>query len=414
MAESSEQEVWQTRQMWIVALAATAIIFDGLDNQVLGFAMPTLIAEWGVTKAEMSPVSAAGLIGMVFGAIWAGALGDKYGRRRLLLISLVLFGAMTMLAALANGVIALGLARFAAGLGLGGALPNATAYAAAFAPVRRRPIAITLTIVCVPIGGLLAGFLARLLLPGFGWQALLAVAGALPIMVAALLLRFLPESIPDAALGSSGKLVDLVKPGLRHDTVTLWAAMFCCLFAVYTVNSWAPTMLKEAGFAATTATDGLSAFNLGGIAGGVCSAWLVTMAGSRRPLLLISAMASVSALAAGLWAIGAIGAAGIVATFVILGFGVHGVQTALFAVAAHVYPNAIKATGVGAAVGIGRIGAVLSAFGGAAALGAGGALAFFGLVALAMTGVFGALYVLKRHIPPSDAALVSDQLGPVG
>jgi AAHS family 4-hydroxybenzoate transporter-like MFS transporter len=103
----------------------------------------------------------------------------------------------------------------------------------------------------------------------------------------------------------------------------------------------------------------------------------------------------------------------IVAIFVVLGFGVHGVQTALFAVAAHVYPNAIKATGVGAAVGIGRIGAVLSAIAGAAALGTGGGVAFFALVALAMTGVFAALFVLKRHIPASDHAHGSDNPGPL-
>lgn len=399
MRMTTGNQPWTLAQKTQVALAAIAIIFDGIDNQLLGFATPSLMAEWNITKADMAPVSAIGLVGMVIGAIIGGALGDQYGRRAMLIASMLLFGGTTVLAGFADGLGWLGFARFVTGLGLGGALPNATAFASDATPLRYRPWAITLTIVCIPIGGLIAGLLARFILPGLGWRVLFVVAGSLSLLAAVFLLRALPESMTAGRTAGNKAVRALLSPDFARDTYVLWVAMFACLMAVYAVNAWAPTMLREAGFSATTATDGLSAFNLGGIVGGVVTAWFIVRYGSRRSLLVSSAAAGCVALSSGLWVIDQQNVTLIVAAFAILGFAVHGTQTTLFAVAAHVYPDHIRATGVGAAVGVGRIGAVLSAFAGAAALGFGGGPAFFALVASAMASVFIALSLLRRHIP---------------
>lgn len=393
-------EPWTAVQKRHVALAAIAIVFDGIDNQLLGFATPSIMAEWDVSKADMAPVSAVGLVGMVVGAIAGGALGDLYGRRAMLIASMVLFGGMTVVAGLADGLGWLGFARFATGLGLGGALPNATAFAADATPLRLRPWAITLTIVCVPIGGLIAGLLARQILPAAGWRELFVIAGGLSLLAAVFLWRTLPESATFVRTTGNGSLRALFDRDLARDTCLLWVAMFACLFAVYAVNAWAPTMLGEAGFSAATATDGLSAFNLGGIGGGILTAWFILRHGSRRALMTSSAGAAGVALAAGLWVIDGQDPALVVAAFALMGLAVHGTQTTLFAVAAHVYPDRVRAAGVGAAVGIGRFGAVLSAFAGAAALGVGGGAAFLALVAAAMACVFLALSLLQRHVPP--------------
>lgn len=401
--DASGAPLWTSRQKVIVALAAIAIIFDGLDNQILGYATPSLIAEWQVTKAEMAPVSAAGLVGMAFGAILAGAMGDRFGRRTMLLVSMFVFGMMTMLAGFADNMVGLGAARFAAGLGLGGALPNATAYAAEFSPMRQRPLAITLTIVCVPLGGLIAGILARYLLPISlgaypGWRILFMIAGAGPVLASLLLLRFLPESPLFNPPENGTKVRDLLTPELRRDTISLWIAMFACLMAVYTINAWTPTMLKEAGYTGITATDGLSAFNLGGIAGGCVTAFSIMRYGSRRALLLVSALAMIATFAAGVSIASKISPVLIVAALTAIGFAVHGVTTSMFALTSHAYPDTIRSTGVGAAVGIGRTGAILSAFVGSAALSLGGGVAFFGLVFIAMLSVLVALFLISNHI----------------
>lgn len=395
---------WTPYQQGVVALAALAIVFDGFDNQVLGFATPALIKAWGITKGQMAPVAAIGLIGMTIGTMIAGVLGDRFGRRTMLIASVMLFGAMTCLIGFTGDLWQLGALRFLSGLGLGGAMPNATAIAAEYTPAKRRALAVTLTIVCIPLGGLVAGLIARTILPGMGWQALFFVAGALPLVVGLILIAALPES-PSFAAGApprqKARLADLFGPAILRDTLALWSAFFACLLAVYAVFSWAPTMLTEAGFPPATASDGLSAFNLGGVGGAVLAAGFIMQIGSRRSLLTLSAVALIIAALSAVWVVGSGDAGRAVLALGALGFAINGVQTTLFAVAAHVYPEEIRATGVGAALGIGRIGAVLSTFLGAAALSAGGGSGYFALIAVAMAVTLAALAILTRHIPRS-------------
>src|SRR5437879_3233193 len=144
---------WSGAQMIAVALAALAIIFDGLDNQLLGLATPAIIAEWKIGPRQLAPVLAFGLVGMTLGAALGGLIGDRFGRKFTLIGSVMSFGALTLAISTANDLWALGALRFLIGLGLGAALPNAAALASEFVPKRHRSFAVTLTIVCVPLGG---------------------------------------------------------------------------------------------------------------------------------------------------------------------------------------------------------------------------------------------------------------------
>ena len=181
-------------QMFLVAATALAIVLDGLDNQVLGGAIPAMMREWNLPRAAFSPVLTAGMMGMMLGGAVGGMLGDRLGRRVALLVSLVTFALLTMLISVAGGPLMLTLLRFLAGLGLGGAMPNAAALSSEYVPTRPRPFAVTLTIVCIPLGGSLAGFVGGAVLPRFGWRLLFLVCGLLPLLLAAVLLKVLPES----------------------------------------------------------------------------------------------------------------------------------------------------------------------------------------------------------------------------
>ena len=169
---------WTGFQQWLVGLTALTIIFDGADNQLLGASLPMIMRDWGLAKAAFSPVLAAGFVGMLIGGAVAGVFGDRIGRKKALIASVVVFGLATSAIATAADVTMLGVLRFIAGLGLGGAVPNAAALASEFVPKRHRPIAVTLTIVCVPLGGTLAGLLAIRVLPVFGWRTLFLFGGA--------------------------------------------------------------------------------------------------------------------------------------------------------------------------------------------------------------------------------------------
>jgi AAHS family 4-hydroxybenzoate transporter-like MFS transporter len=423
---------WTQPQKLFVLLTALAIVFDGVDNQLLGAALPALMREWTLPRGAFASVLAAGMIGMMIGGAIAGVIGDRVGRRTALIGSVVVFGVLTLAAALVDGVLALGILRFLAGLGLGGAMPNAAALASEFVPRRHRPFAVTLTIVCVPLGGTLAAVLAGQILPAFGWRVLFAAGGLLPLALAMILWRGLPESprylarhpqrwpelerllarIGHAAAAGTAfsdqseravghtSVRALFAPDFRRDTLALWGAFFSCLLAVYTAFNWVPSMMTGAGLDLSVASNGLAAFNLGGVAGAVAGGLVIARIGSRATMLAMTAGAIGGA--AGLATMPITTDSSHVTLIAMLGLTgglINAVQTTMYALATHVYPTTVRATGVGTAVAVGRSGGVLSTYSGAWALEAGGSSFFFGSIAAAMTVVFACLATVMRHVP---------------
>src|SRR5438067_522674 len=185
---------WSTHQKLLVLATALAIILDGLDNQVLGAAVPALMREWSLPRPAFAWVLASGMFGMMLGGAGGGFIGDRVGRRVALIASVLVFGILTVLVSFAGSVGALGMLRFFAGLGLGGAMPNAAALSSEYVPRRHRPFAVTLTIVCIPLGGTLAGLFGAEILPRYGWRALFLAGGIVPLVLAAVLFQVLPES----------------------------------------------------------------------------------------------------------------------------------------------------------------------------------------------------------------------------
>ena len=426
---------WSGYQKLLVFATALTIILDGVDNQLIGAAVPTLAKEWNLPRPAFAPLFATGMTGMMIGGFIGGFVGDRVGRRAALLGSVITFGALTVLLSLSGGFYTLALLRFFAGLGLGGAMPNAAALSSEYVPRRHRPFAVTLTIVCIPLGGTIAGLLGSQILPRFGWRALFLVGGIVPLVLAAVLMKVLPESprylarhrerwpelgrilrrlghkVPEDAsfVDAVEKQVTRVSVGellaseLRRDTLALCGSFFFCLLSVYVGTQWIPIMLTGAGFDVGTASWGLTAFNLGGVVGAILGAALIGRVGSRITMLTMTA----GAVAGGaVLANMNIGTPATVAVLAMLGWTgglINAVQTTMYALAAHVYPTGVRATGVGTAVAFGRIGGVVSTYAGGWALEFGGASALFAFIATTMTIVFVALSAVRRHIPGASA-----------
>ncbi|MGC5703057.1 MFS transporter [Pseudomonas sp. NFXW11] len=418
-------------QKCVVLLAALSIVFDGFDGQLIGFAIPLMIQEWGITREAFAPAVAAGLIGMGIGSACAGLFADRFGRRMAVIGSVFVFGTATCAIGLAPDALTVALLRFIAGLGIGGALPSATTVTAEFTPARRRTLAVTATIVCVPLGGMLAGLFASHVLPLYGWRVLFLVGGALPLVLGFLLLAVLPETPRFLArrpqrwselsrlLGRMGRSMQvgtrftdaveqcreqqggfraLFVSGFARDTLALWVAFFMCLTAVYSAFSWLPTMLQSEGLALTVAGSGLTAYNLGGVIGALLCAVAMTRWGSFWPLTLCCAGGAISAFA--LQALDVQQHT----SLLIFGFGVHGlfvnaVQSTLYALCAFIYPTGVRATGTASALAFGRLGAILSAFIGATVITRGGAQGYLMLLGSAMVLAMIALLIVGRHIP---------------
>ena len=422
---------WTLYQKLLTALAALTIVIDGFDIQILAFAIPSLMKEWHVARATFAPVLAFGLAGMAIGGPLAGYIGDRYGRRVTLIGTIAIFGLATLATAFVDSVAALAALRFITGFGAGGAVPNASALVAEYAPVYRRPVAVKLTIVCIPVGGMLGGFIAARVLPAYGWRALYMIGGIAPLGLAILAFLLLAESPRFLALRRSGwpdlarflnrcghrvaldsEFVDtterkagerapireLFSPEHLRDTLGLFIAFFFCLGGVYLVFGWLPALLSAQGMDVAAASSGLATYNLGGVAGVLTWAVLATYFGSRRPMLIGALGAAVSALLM-------LTIPPQSPTLLMAGLGLHGmlanaIQTSMYALSAHVYPTRIRASGVACASTLGRIGGILSSLFGSVIIGA-GARAYWGTLAVAMLFAFVGLAIVRRHIPVS-------------
>jgi AAHS family 4-hydroxybenzoate transporter-like MFS transporter len=401
-AESElDQGSWTRRQALLVAATALTIVVDGLDNQLLGNAIPSLMSEWSLPRSAFSTSLAMSPLGMMIGGALGGWLGDRVGRRTALLASVLTFGALTAITSAAGTVAALGALRFIAGLGLGGALPNAAALASEYVSPRNRPFAVTLTIVCVPLGGMLAAFLSARVIPVYGWRALFLAGGLVPFLLGAILFKVLPES-PGYLAGRRDQpralLRGLFAPALRRDTLALFGAFFFCLLANYVGFLLLVPALTGAGFTQAAASGLLGWWNIGGVAGALAGALFIQRFGSRLTMLGLSAIAIVSAGILAATRVDPQNTSMLLAMCIVLGGTLNAVQTTMYALAVNVYPTEIRGTGIGTAVAVGRIGNVLAAYVGNFALDRGGVPAYFSTFALAMILVFLSLAVVRRHI----------------
>lgn len=427
---------WTGYQKLLIAGTALTIILDGVDNQLLGNALPTLMAEWEMPRSAFATVLAVGPFGMMVGGALGGMLGDRVGRRTALLFNVLSFAVLTLAIAAVNDMFMLGLLRFLSGVGLGGAMPNAAALASEYVPRRQRPFAVTLTIVCIPLGGTLAALLAGRVLPVYGWRGLFVIGGVIPVVLALVLFKLLPESprflasrrerwpelsamlrrighdVPADATyvdgagetmpKSQARLGAVFAPALRLDTIGLMGAFFFCLMANYIGFLLIPAMLTGAGFPPIVGTNANAAFNFGGVAGAIFGALVIQRLGSRVTMLGMSALAILSALAMAATPMALDATTRLIVLFAITGGLLNAVQTTMYALAAHVYPTDIRGTGVGAVVGFGRIGNTLASYAGNFALDRGGPPGYFSSWAVTMAVVFASLALVRRHIPPNQ------------
>ncbi|HUO22968.1 MAG TPA: MFS transporter [Caulobacteraceae bacterium] len=423
---------WSNAQKLAVLIAALAIVLDGFANQALALSIPMLMKAWHVERSAFLGVTIAGFAGMAVGTVAFGVLGDRLGRRPVLIGCVLLFAAPTLAIAFINGLGPLLALRLVGGLGLGGCMPNATALLAELTPARSRSLAITSGIVGIPVGGTLGGLIGASVSADH-WQALYLIAGLCPLVIALLMIGLLPESprflairpqrkselvktmrrfenpIDPAlpAVDSSGKrpegapgVMALFSKPYLTDTLGLWSAMFFTLLSVYGVVIWLPSILGEAHYPGPMTSTGLTYFNLGGIAAALGGAACFNRFGSRNAL----AVMALGAILASAW-LYAIpldpkqSPLALLTALTLQGGFINGVQTTLYALAAFVYGTEMRSAGVGWAVGIGRVGAIICPLVGDQLIHLTGANGFFGGFGLTMCVSLASLLMIRRHIP---------------
>jgi AAHS family 4-hydroxybenzoate transporter-like MFS transporter len=329
---------------------------DGFDAQAMGFVAPALLQQWHISRVALSPILSSGLVGMLIGALAFGPLGDRIGRKRVLLLCTLWFGAGSLLTARAGSVEAMLWLRLVTGFGLGGAMPNATALTAEYMPARFRATGVMLMFFGFSIGAAIGGFVAAGIIGRYGWPAVFVVGGLLPLVMAILLLA-LPESVRFLQERKQRfPVAQLFTEGRARTTLLLWVVFFMSLLDLYFLNSWLPTVIHDAGVPLSQAIAITAMFQIGGAVAAIVLGRVVDRQRSYRVLALVYLGAAVCVFLIGL--VSATVAIETAAVFA-AGFCVVGGQTCSNSLAAESYPTAVRSTGVGWALGIGRIGSIV-------------------------------------------------------
>ena len=373
----------------VFALCMACLVMDGFDVQALGYAAPSIIRDWNVPNAALGPVFAAANFGVLLGALLCSMLADRIGRRPVILGATVFFGALTLLTARATTVGELLLMRWLSGIGLGTIVSNASSLVGEYSSKRLRARMIMYAGVGFTAGAAFGGFIAAELIPTYGWTSVFYFGGAVPILIAAIMSVALPESVQFLAIRGTNPtslarwltqidptvqatpestfvvteehnpgvpIVHLFREGRALATVLFWVANFMNLVNLYSLASWLPTVVRDAGYSAQTGVLVGTVLQVGGTIGTIGLASLVARGGFVR---VMSATFVVAAFSVGL-----IGQPGLSLTLLygvvfVAGWCVVGSQPGLNALSGAFYPTYIRATGVGAGLGVGRIGAIV-------------------------------------------------------
>ena len=372
-------------QIRILALCGLVAFLDGTDTQAIGLGAPSIAAALRMRPGEMGPAITGSLFGAMVGALLFGWLGDRFGRKRALVVSVLLFAVFTLLTPEATSFNLLVAFRVLAGIGLGGATPCFLAITAECTPPRIRSTVVSLIWAAFPLGLLLGGFGNAFILAHFEWRAMFYVGGAVPLAVAGALCVAVPESVTSLARagrdrearrvagriapGADLSRVELLDnrgkaaPGLRRvlaqgrgvRTVLLWIAIFMC-FGTTAATIWVPTLLHERGVSPAAAAVAASCLGLGALFGMVAAGQLIDRFGPVRALVpsLLIGVASTAGLG--------YGASSVATTSVFTAFigGFVGVGAAgAIALAAAMYPEDVRSTGMGWLMAMGRFGQVV-------------------------------------------------------
>ncbi|OUY06859.1 MFS transporter [Acinetobacter populi] len=419
-------------QKFIIFICLMIVVVDGIDISIMGFVAPVIKQEWGISTTDLAPVMSAALVGLALGAVISGPLADKFGRKILLVVNLLGFGIFTLLAALSSNVTELMIFRLIAGLFMGGVMPQAVTLVTDYSPMRVNGRLVTLILSGFTIGAAIGGFLAAWVIPHFNWHAMMIIGGTLPIILALIAWFKLPESIgykvlkkhpkaeidaivhkmaPDFDTSNTEFVLPKAKTNTIHNPVKtvlspfyvlgsflLWWSYASGLFVVYLLGSWLPMMSHEFGFSISEASLITAIYQLGGPIGCLACGYLMDKLNPHIGLVIGYGIA--------IFFMFFIGEAG--HNFMLysgmcffIGMWMNGANAGINSISSSFYPVFARATGNSWMHGIGRLGAVASAFAGAYFLSLGWpANKIFLILCLPTAGIMMALLVMKILYTP--------------
>ena len=342
---------------WLAfALCAATMFTEGFDAQFMGSVVPGIATDWGVPPGDLWPTLSAGLFGLMLGAFFIAPLADNYGRRRVIIYSVAVFGTLTIAAVVAQTITEMVVFRFLIGLGLGGAMANTAALTAEMSPPSKRAFYVAIMFCSFSLGASFGGFVSAGLMADYGWESIFLVCGIMAVVLLPFLILYLPESLIKEDARLTIPFAQLFADGRSRFTILIWTIFFANLMELYIITSWLPTTLSDKGVDLFWANIAVAMLQLGGVGSAFFLAWLVDRYGPRfvLPAAFLTAALSVATLG--------LSGSSIVLTILAavgVGAGTVGAQNCNNGIAAKFYPTEIRATGVGWALAVGRIGSII-------------------------------------------------------
>lgn len=363
-------------------------LLDGYDALTIGYVIPAIAEDWGVSAGSLTPAVTAGLVGLVIGAITLGALGDRRGRRLVVITGFSVFAVFSGAIAFAPNMFTLAVLRFLAGVGLGAVLPSLIALSVEYSPTRRKALsAIVVGTSSVSLGGILGAALSAYLVPVFNWQSVFLVGGILPLLVLPLVVRLLPESLAflstperegevrrvlariDPELGqvplalepatvqSKAPLGVLFADRRAPLTILLWISYFCGYCLTFIVSTWMPALLDDAGQTSSVSIWATALSTVGAVIGAMTQGYFIDRRRQDYGLLGVGYLLGVPIIIA---LVNSMTSAPLVILFaVLLGLLSLAPVACMAALSANLYPASARATGVGWALTMARIGSIV-------------------------------------------------------
>jgi AAHS family benzoate transporter-like MFS transporter len=386
---------------WVGPLCWSAVALEGFDLVVIGVVLPVLLRDpaWGLNPGSAALISSVGLVGVMVGALATGPITDRVGRRTTMIVTVTGFSVLTLACAFAGDPVTFAVLRFVAGLGLGGVLPIALALVNEYASVGSGGSATTVLMTGYHVGAVVTSLLGIVVIGSWGWPAMF-VLGALPALVLVpLMLAFLPESTSFARESAPRNPIGaLFRGGLLRPTIAFWVTSFMGLLLVYGLNTWLPEIMRAAGYELTAGLALLLTLNIGAVLG-------LLVAGRVGDRIGIGRAAVIWFVAAALFlALISIRLPGVTiyAGVLLAGVFVFSSQVLVYAFVGQLYPAAVRATALGSASGVGRLGAITGPLIGGALLSAGVAYPW-GFYVFALVAAVGAAAVAVAAFAPTTA-----------
>ena len=340
----------------IIALCFACNILDGMDVLIISYTAPVMAKSWNISPANLGIVFSSGLVGMTLGAVFLAPFSDKIGRKPVMIFAAIIMAIGIYLTSMAKIVNELMLFRFISGLGIGTMMANTTTLAAEYAPIKTRDFWVSLVVAGYPVGAVLTGIFSSYVMRLFDWQTLYKMAGIATFTIIPILIIFLKESLEFRlkAKPREARFNALFINELKWPTIQLWVALFLSFTSLYFLMTWIPKLASNAGLSMEASINTGIIFNVGAIIGIPVQGYLSIKFGLKKTIASILFFTAFLLLVFGFFK----GSFLMLFILFLLGFGVQSSFVGLYAVAARIYPAQIRSTGVGWAMGMGRLGGI--------------------------------------------------------